>query len=59
MNKRKLEIIFGCLLHDIGKLLYRYHDQRNHSLAGYEWLKDLGWDNEDVYKRQPCACLCS
>lgn len=41
MNKKQQDIVIGCLLHDFGKLLYRYNDGRNHSTSGYEYLKEL------------------
>ncbi len=41
MNKKRQDLIIGCLLHDFGKLLYRYNDGRNHSTSGYDYLKEL------------------
>lgn len=41
MNKKQQDLIIGCLLHDFGKLLYRYNDGRNHSISGYDYLKEL------------------
>lgn len=40
MNENSLKLAFGSLLHDFGKLLYRYNDGRNHSVSGYEYLKE-------------------
>ena len=40
MNESKLKISIGGLLHDIGKVLYRGSDGRNHSRSGYDFLKD-------------------
>lgn len=40
MDDRHLKIAVGCMLHDIGKVLYRGNDERNHSLSGYEFLRD-------------------
>ena len=39
MNDKKIKIILGALLHDIGKVLYRAGDNRNHSDSGYDFLK--------------------
>ncbi|MBQ7264711.1 MAG: type III-A CRISPR-associated protein Cas10/Csm1 [Firmicutes bacterium] len=41
MNERKQKLAIGCLLHDFGKLLYRFNDGRNHSTSGFEYLKDV------------------
>lgn len=41
MEKQQQKLVIGCLLHDFGKLLYRYNDGRNHSTSGYEYLKDV------------------
>ncbi len=36
------EVSFGCLLHDIGKPLFRAgQESATHSQAGYSWLKNL------------------
>ncbi|MBC6679709.1 type III-A CRISPR-associated protein Cas10/Csm1 [Zhenpiania hominis] len=51
MDKRKLEIVVGGLFHDIGKPLYRYLDQRNHSLSGYDWLKEIGIEDEEILRQ--------
>ncbi len=40
MNSKQQKLAIGCLLHDFGKLLFRYNDGRNHSTSGYEFLKD-------------------
>ena len=40
MDERRVSLAVGALLHDIGKLLYRHNDGRNHSLSGYEYLKN-------------------
>ena len=39
MEDKKLKQIIGGLLHDVGKVLYRSADGRNHSVSGYEFLK--------------------
>lgn len=41
MTDRKIKLIIGSLLHDIGKVLYREgSDRRNHSIAGFDFLKE-------------------
>lgn len=40
MTDRKIRLIVGSLLHDVGKVIYRQgSDRRNHSIGGYEYLK--------------------
>nr|WP_300307666.1 type III-A CRISPR-associated protein Cas10/Csm1 [uncultured Anaerostipes sp.] len=39
MTKDQIRIVAGALLHDIGKVLYRSSDGRNHSESGYDFLK--------------------
>lgn len=50
MNKEYQKLVIGSLLHDFGKLLYRYNDNRNHSTSGYDFLKkiDLLSKEEDI-----------
>lgn len=48
MDERDVKLAAGSLLHDIGKILYRYHDGRNHSVSGYEFLKECGIDDPDI-----------
>ncbi|MDD3185226.1 MAG: type III-A CRISPR-associated protein Cas10/Csm1 [Anaerostipes sp.] len=40
MKERQFEVIIGSLLHDIGKVLHRFDDGRNHSQSGYDFLKN-------------------
>ncbi len=40
MTERQIKLITGALLHDIGKVLYRGMDGRNHSESGYHFLKE-------------------
>ncbi len=40
MTKKQIELIIGSLLHDIGKVVYRSGDGRNHSQSGYDYLKN-------------------
>ena len=43
MEESVVKLVVGSLLHDIGKVLHRGHDGRNHSESGYDFLKnDLG-----------------
>lgn len=41
MDNRKIRLLAGSMLHDIGKLLYRYNDGRNHSTSGYDFVKAI------------------
>lgn len=41
ITDRQIELIVGSLLHDIGKVIYRSGDGRDHSISGYEYLKGL------------------
>lgn len=39
MTERQIKLIFGCLLHDVGKIVYRSgSDTRNHCQSGYDFL---------------------
>ncbi len=40
MTEEQVKLTIGSLLHDVGKVVYRRGDGRNHSLDGYEYLKD-------------------
>lgn len=40
MEKKILKLVIGSLLHDIGKVLHRGNDGRNHSVSGYDFLKN-------------------
>lgn len=43
MTDEKIKLIIGSLLHDIGKVVYREgNDRRNHSISGYDFLKENG-----------------
>ena len=39
MNERQIKLVIGSLLHDIGKIVYRSGDGRNHSQSGFEYLE--------------------
>ena len=50
MQEKQLEIIIGGLLHDIGKVLYRASDGRNHSDSGYDFLKnEIGISQQEIH----------
>ena len=41
MTDRELKLIWGGLLHDVGKVIYRQgDDRRKHSQSGYDYLKE-------------------
>lgn len=46
MELQKFKLAVGSLLHDTGKVLYRYNDRRNHSDSGYDFLKDIISDKD-------------
>lgn len=48
MEIKAKELAIGSLLHDVGKLLYRYNDGRSHSVSGYEFLKEQGIENKAI-----------
>lgn len=48
MNKNEIQVVLGGLLHDIGKVLYRYNDGRNHSISGYDFLKENGIEDKVI-----------
>lgn len=51
MTDRQLKIIIGGLLHDIGKILYRDDDGRNHSQSGYDFLKENDIDDREILEQ--------
>ena len=40
MTKKRIELLLGSLLHDIGKVVYRTGKNKNHSDLGYEFVKE-------------------
>lgn len=40
LTDRQIKLVVGSLLHDIGKVVYRSGDGRNHSTSGYDFLKN-------------------
>lgn len=49
MTKDQIRIAAGALLHDLGKVLYRSSDGRNHSESGYDFLKkEIGTEDIEI-----------
>ena len=48
MDNKQLKVAAGGLLHDIGKILYRYNDGRSHSRSGYDFLKENNVTDKDI-----------
>lgn len=45
----QIKLIVGSLLHDIGKVVYRSGDGRNHSQSGYDYLKtEIAMEDESI-----------
>ena len=44
MKEKQIKLVIGCLLHDIGKVVRRSGDSRNHSLVGLDFLKETRGD---------------
>lgn len=40
MDDKKLKLIIGTMLHDVGKLVYRTNDGRKHSVSGEEFARE-------------------
>jgi CRISPR-associated protein Csm1 len=40
MDDLQCKVAIGAMLHDIGKVLFRSSDGRNHSRSGYDFLKE-------------------
>ena len=47
MEEYKARLAIGSILHDTGKLLYRYNDMGDHSTSGYDLLKSM-IDDKDI-----------
>ena len=54
LTDRQIKLIVGSLLHDIGKVVYRSGDGRNHSASGCDYLKNDAkiTDLENIYPMQ-------
>ena len=49
MDDLQCRVAIGAMLHDIGKVLYRSSDGRNHSRSGHDFLRDeVGIRDKDV-----------
>lgn len=49
ITDRQIRLVIGSLLHDIGKVVYRSGDGRNHSQSGYGYLRDeAGIQDEEI-----------
>ncbi len=46
MTDKRFKLAAGGLLHDVGKLLYRYNDPRNHSTSGCDLIKQYITDKD-------------
>ncbi len=44
MKDKQIKLVIGSLLHDIGKVIYRAGDHRQHSESGCDFLKDARKD---------------
>ena len=40
MTKEHVDLILGSLLHDVGKVVFRTGERKNHSQSGFEYLRD-------------------
>ena len=49
MRDKAVKLVIGALLHDIGKVIYRSGDGRNHSISGYDFLKEeIGIEDKEI-----------
>ena len=49
MHEKLQKLVIGGLLHDIGKVLFRASDGRNHSISGYDFLKnEIHMEDQDI-----------
>lgn len=57
MTNEHINLIIGSLLHDIGKIIFRAGERKNHSESGYEYLKkELGFgENADTKTVLDCV----
>lgn len=51
MDSKQVKLAIGGMLHDIGKALYRYNDGREHSLSGYEFLREQGIEDAEILEQ--------
>lgn len=48
LDKKQVQIAIGGLLHDIGKVVYRHNDSRRHCESGYDFIKELGIEDDEI-----------
>lgn len=48
IDEKYIKIVIGSLLHDIGKVLYRYNVSEKHSLSGYNFIKEIGIEDDEI-----------
>ena len=49
MQTEQIKLLMGCLLHDIGKVLYRAGESGTHSSSGYNYLlNDIKIDDQEI-----------
>lgn len=48
MKEKMIKLTAGCMLHDIGKVLFRHSDGRNHSSSGSDFLKENGVEDREI-----------
>lgn len=49
MKESEVKVIVGGLLHDIGKVIYRTGEGKNHSKSGYDYpVEDVGIDDREI-----------
>ena len=50
MQRQKIKLILGAMLHDIGKVVYRaQNEKKTHSQLGYEYLKQqVGLEEDEI-----------
>lgn len=52
VHDENIKLSIGALLHDIGKILYRYNDGRNHSKSGWEYLRnEIKIEDSDILEQ--------
>ena len=52
MDDLQCKVAIGAMLHDIGKVLYRSSDGRNHSRSGHDFLRDeIGLKDRDILEQ--------
>ena len=58
MQDKQIKLTIGSLLHDIGKVVYRAGDSRQHSASGGDFLKETRTDfDSDILKTKWLSIL--